>query len=189
VTRFTLRRVKSQSESLRWSVERLAVEVRELVKDAYEDLPELAFLEDREAEPWEPLFAICSVIAPTRLVELRKCAESLSGEKTAADQDDSHPLRLLADVREMWPKDAENIFTKDLLKRLAEKDDSPWFRPEGGKPEYELNPRRLARMLRPFRMFRRTVRVDGELGKGYSRGDFEPVWGRYIGSPSSEKVT
>jgi hypothetical protein len=188
VARFTLRRVKAESTPLRWSVERVMDEVRDLVKDAYEDLPELAFLEDREGELWEPLFAVCSVIAPTRIGELRKSAEMLSTAKAAADQDDSRPLRLLSDIREVFPKDAENILTKELMRRLEKLDYSPWFKPDGGRPECELNPRRLARMLRPFGISPRTVRVECELGKGYSKGEFQAPWDRYIPS-SSENVT
>ena len=49
----------------------------------------LDFLRDREADIWEPLFAIASVAVPERLEELKQIALRLSGEKAALDVDDT----------------------------------------------------------------------------------------------------
>lgn len=71
----------------------------------------LDFLQDREADIWDPLFAIASVACPTRLKELEQIALRLSGEKIKLDVDDSQNIRLLADIR--------TIFEGSKLKSMA----------------------------------------------------------------------
>src|SRR5215469_12391143 len=60
------------------------------------------FLKDREADIWEPLFAIASVAVPERLEELKRTAIRLSDQKASLDIDESQGLRLLADVRAVF---------------------------------------------------------------------------------------
>jgi hypothetical protein len=113
-------------------------------------------------------------LAPDYLSDLRDCAQFLSGEKAEADADDSLSIRLLADIQELWPKDAPQIFTRDLLALLKSKDESPWTE------EVPLNPRKLACMLKPFGIERATVRVGDAVGKGYHFHDFESALSRYL---------
>jgi putative DNA primase/helicase len=106
--------------------------------------------------------------------DLRDCAELLSGQKVEADIDDSLAMRLLADIRSVWPQGQDKLFTPDLLAALGELDDSPW------KEEIRLAPRKLARMLRPFRIESTTVRIGEQTGKGYKLEAFESAFSRYL---------
>jgi hypothetical protein len=65
----------------------------------------------------------------------------------------------------------------ELLTRLAEVETSPWGDWQHGKP---LNAVGLARLLKPFAIGPRTIRVDGATPKGYLRDSFLDAWGRYL---------
>src|ERR1017187_4111668 len=62
-----------------------------------------------------PLFAVCAVAAPERVGELQHCAQTLTGAKAADDLEDSLPLKLLADVRNVWVADTAHMATATLL--------------------------------------------------------------------------
>jgi hypothetical protein len=114
--------------------------------------------------------------------ELKGCACVLTAAKQAGDLDDSLPLRLLADVRDVWPKDAAHISSAVLLSNLRDIAESPWV-------EVELTARRLARMLRPFGVEPRQVRIGSVTVKGYTRSDLEVAGSRYLPALGVEKET
>jgi hypothetical protein len=148
-------------------------------------MSDLGFLEDREADLWMPLFAVCTVAAPDRMDELERCARSLCGDKAANDAEDSQALKLLADVRRVWPDGRPLTLTAALLDSLKRIADSPW-----GESGQELTPRGLAAILRPFGPAPRQVRVDGgATGKGYLRVEFEGAFSRYLPEAEPESET
>lgn len=89
----------------------------------------LEFLGDRDADSWAPLFAILAVCDPARLPELRDCAEHLTAAK-ADSATDSLALRLLADIRDVWPESERHVFSAILKDRLREIKDGPWAESE-----------------------------------------------------------
>jgi hypothetical protein len=84
----------------------------------------------------------------------------LSNAKQAADVEDSLPIQLLGDVREVWPTGATHLATSDVLAKLRDLPESPWN-------ETDLTVRKLARMLRPFDVKSRQVRIGALTVKGY----------------------
>ena len=139
----------------------------------------MAFLPDRDAEAWQPLFALLAVSDYRRLAELRKCAENLTQSKSSNAEDDSLAQRLLVDLRAVWPAAERHALTGDLLAQLKAIEESPWA------ADVELNPRKLARMLRGFGISPATVRANGRNGKGYSREDAEAAFSRYLSTETS----
>lgn len=182
--RFLQGKARAETESLGASLTAWATNNRQTVVMAYQKTPDLNFLQDREADLWMPLFAVCAVAAPDRVAELRRCALTLTGTKTADDVEDSLPLKLLADVRNVWPSEAAHMLTASLLESLKGIADSPWA--DSG---HELTARKLARMLRPFGPEPRQVRVATGTGKGYLRADFEQAFSRYLPSVRAESET
>ena len=181
VARFLYSKGKSEAQPIRELQTEWASLNRETVRNAYEEMPDLGFLTDRDADLWMPLFAVCAVAAPERIGELRQCAQVLTGTKAADDVEDSPPLKLLADVRCMWPSGDAHMATAVLLDRLKELPDSSWS-------DY-LNPRKLSRMLRPFGVEPRQVRtVNGNL-KGYQFAEFEEAFSRYLPAISVSSET
>lgn len=185
VARFLFARTPAEAEPLRVTIAGWAESCPDAVRESYENMSDLRFLEDREADLWMPLFAVCSVAAPDRIDELKRCARSLCGAKAADDAEDSHSLKLLADVRRVWPAGSPHMLTESFLKVLRGLSDSPWA--DMGP---EFTPRKLATMLRPFGPAPRQVRVHGgATGKGYLRGEFEDAFSRYLPTADAESET
>ena len=89
-------------------------------------------------------------------------------------------LRMLADVRDVWPKTEAKIFTADLIARLRAIEDGPWASDE------KLDGRKVGRYLRPFGIKSATVQIGDGNRKGYYREDAETAFGRYLSAQPSE---
>ena len=174
VARFLYRKANPEGQELTARAETVVAASREQISAAYQKV-DLDFLSDRDAEAWSPLFAILTVAHPERLMELRACAEHLTGAKALNAEDDSLSLRLLADIRQVWPESEYRIPTAELLSRLRSLEDAPW------SEEVPLNPRKLSRMLKPFGIAPAgTVRVGPNTAKGYWREEAETAFARYL---------
>lgn len=184
VARFLFARTPAEAEPLRNTIAAWAELRLDAVRESYESMSDLDFLEDREADLWMPLFAVCAVAAPDRIDELKRCARLLCGAKAANDAEDSQALKLLADVRRVWPDGEPHVLTAVLLDALKRIPDSPW-----GEPGRELTPRGLATMLRPFGPEPRQVRVNSGTAKGYLRATFEQTFSIYLPSIQIESET
>jgi len=119
------------------------------------------------------LFAVCTIAAPERLGELRLCAETLSGAKAADDVEDSLKLKLLADTRKVWSARSDKLATAVLLQRLNELAESPWA-------TLPLDAIKLSRMLRPFGVASRQIRIGSKTVKGYPWADLTAAFERYL---------
>lgn len=179
VARFLYRTAQPEGSSLRERANRFVALRSEEVCAAYE-ATELSFISDRDAEAWGPLFAILSVVAVERLPELRECAEHLTHAKNDNAEDDSRTLRLLADVRDVWPVEEPHIFSAELVRRLRGIEDGPWANDE------KFDQRKLSRMLRPFGLAAGTVRIGPETKKGYTREAAGVVFARYLKAQPSQ---
>jgi hypothetical protein len=91
----------------------------------------------------------------------------------------------LADAQEVMGDD-DRIATTVLLGRLTSLDERPWAE-WFGKP---LTSRTLAKLLRPYRIHSRSIRLDdGSTPKGFLREQFEPSWGRYLVQKTPQRHT
>jgi hypothetical protein len=143
---------------------------------------DLEFLEDREAELWIPLFAVCQVAAPERVEELKAIALQISGAKQA-DEPAEFSVLLLSDIRDIFNRNAaDRIFTAGLVQALLAIGESPWENWAKGR---DLNDRGIAKLLRPFKIKSQNLRVDDQVSKGYKREDFEEAWSIYLSRDSS----
>jgi hypothetical protein len=153
------------------------------VKTAYERLmkEDLQFLSDRDADLWISLFALCSVVSPEKMPHMQAAARELSGSKATGDEDDTLALKLLADLRDVWPEDEAKVETKVLIGRLKGLDESPW-----ATKDHELSAHRLARMLRPFGVRPDQFR-EGPLGglRGYVREALNSAITRYLSATTA----
>lgn len=175
IERFLFGKAKLRARPILKVLSRWIEESGDDVRAAYERLPDLGFLSDRDADLWMPLFAVCSIAARERLPDLKRSATELSGAKQADDAEDSVSLKLLADIRAIWPDGEDHLATTDLIERLRNLDESPWS-------EYEITARKLGKWLRPFGIASANVRVGQNISKGYRREDLKPVWSRYLAS-------
>ncbi len=172
IARFRRRSAAQQASGIVGAAAAWAENNRDRIYQSYLT-QKLDFLRDREADIWEPLFAIVSVAVPERLEELKRIALRLSAEKAALDVDESQGLRLLADIKVIFRKTKRTtIRTSDLLLALRNKLDTQWGE--------DLTPISLSRMLRPFGISSRQLWIDDSNKRGFSVQDFEPVFERYL---------
>jgi hypothetical protein len=130
-------------------------------------------LPDRAADAWEPLLAIADAAGDGWPARSRTAAIVLHASH---EQADSLGLRLLADIRDVFALAAsERIFTTDLIAALKADDEGPWL-----SERSPLTPNRLARLLAPFEISSRQLRIGSDNLKGYERVAFQDTWERYI---------
>jgi 5S rRNA maturation endonuclease (ribonuclease M5) len=172
VARFRRRLAAQQVSGVVSAIVRWAEKNAGRVAESYQR-QNLKFLRDREADIWEPLFAIASVAVPDRLKELKETALRLSGEKASLDVDDSLSLRLLSDIRKIFRiAEKKAISTAQLIDKLRGWPDSQWGE--------DLTAISLSKMLRPFGISSKQLWVDESNNRGYELEDFKPVFERYL---------
>jgi Protein of unknown function (DUF3631) len=128
VERLLWRKGKKEAEPLAQALRAFAEDSSDAIERAYEKLmgTDLPWLSDRDADLWMPLYAVCSIGAPSRLGELEEASISLCGSKAETDEEESLALKLLKDLIVIWPGDELRVETKVLISRLKEQDLSPW---------------------------------------------------------------
>jgi hypothetical protein len=92
--------------------------------------------------------------------------------------------RLLADIRIAFD-DADKMSTEDILAKLHALDDAAWGDLRG-KP---LNNLGLSRLLNPYGIKPKLVRIGGDVIRGYVRQDFHDAWKRYLLPAVAKAVT
>lgn len=148
----------------------------EHLADAEPDLP----VEDRAADVWEPLVAIADAAGGQWPDRARAACRTLAG--TGAG-DEADATRLLADLYAAFD-DSTKLGTTTLLERLNAIETSPW----GGWHRGDgLKPRDLARLLKPYGVAPRKVRVgDSDPLMGYRAEDMGDAWSRYVPASRNE---
>lgn len=145
--RFLYEEAKGDGNALGERVRDFLTDRKDMVLDWYmgADAEEFDFLPDRDAEIWLPLFAVCSVLAPARMDELKRVAVDLTTDKTqdvrryhelAQSEEeatnDEYAERLLRDLHVVMNGDAA-LYTTDALDKLKAIPTAPWrkFRGDG----------------------------------------------------------
>jgi hypothetical protein len=144
------------------------------------------FLDDREAELWLPLLAVCSVAAPHRLADLEHIARQVSAAK-AQDEPGDLGVRLLDDIRHLFEESGKDrLTTRELLGKLNRLEEAPWR----GLDRSGITARGLANYLRAFEISSQTIRLGPDAtAKGYLKPSFEDAWERYLPPSSRNTVT
>jgi|GEM_PF-856674 len=141
-------------------------------------LPESAF--NRLADNWRPLFAVAHAAGgdwPARAV-------AAFNALTTGDDLDAHGLgtTLLADLRDVFTAArVDRLASARLAEALAEIEGRPWA--EFGKSRRPISANQLARLLRPFGVGSRNIRVGDDTPKGYLLDDFAEAFERYLPPP------
>jgi hypothetical protein len=151
--------------------------------------PELP-VEDREADTWEPLIAVADLAGGNWPERARRACLAMTGDEP---DDAASGTRLLADLKEIWDAErdpsrgiyAEYLFTKTILQRLRDMDESPWS--EWGRKNEPITARGLATLLRPYGVRSQSVRIGEQTSKGYARADLTDPWTRYVTSGTTEQ--
>jgi Protein of unknown function (DUF3631) len=173
IERFRPRLVKAEGDQILGQLTAWVSETRSRLQDAKPALP--TCLSDRQQDGCEPLLAIADAAgghwpqkAGDALVEI------LTGE---AAEDQSTGVWLLSDIRVIFDQQQVGTSgTHDLLSSLC--DSNPlWSEFSHGKP---ISPTTLARLLRPYGIHHRKLRVGAGTFWGYERSSFRDAWSRYL---------
>ena len=134
-------------------------------------------LDDRAAEAWEPLFAIADLAGSEWSRRARLAAETFSGETESDEQ--GTPTLLLAAIRHVFSGD--RMASADLVDAINADEELPFGAWREGKG---IDGRALARLLRPYGIRPRTIRLDdARTPKGYLRDQFNAAWERWLPHP------
>lgn len=173
IERFRRRLLKADGDEIQkqiatWITPRVAQ-----LKNASPALPDA--LSDRQQDGCEPLLAIADVSGSDWPQKSRDALlQILTGE---AAEDNSIGVRLWANIGEIFDeKRVESLSTSDLLSALC--DENPMWRDFSyGK---ELSAASLARLLKPYGIAHRKLRIGEATPWGYQRSAFEDAWARYL---------
>jgi hypothetical protein len=171
--RFRRAQVEAEVAPLRERFDRWAAANVEALAAAEPALPEA--LDDRAQDGWEPLFAIADVAGDGWPERARRAALELSGGEE--HEDDSIGVRLLADLRDVFEaRQADRLGSAEIVADLVAIEESPWGDLRG-KP---VDGRRLAALLRPYRIKPKALRIGDKTPRGYEREQFQDSWNRYL---------
>lgn len=174
VDRLRVRLVQDEVDRLRLALEAWAEQHVEGLRNAVPNLPEE--LSDRAGDAWESLLAIADRAGGDWPHRAREAAVSLSMGANVAET--SRGTLLLAAI---WGAmiGREAIATEELLHTINTDDELPFGGWREGKG---LDPRTLARLLKPYGVRPTSVRVGDKTPKGYRADDLRDAWSRYLPS-------
>lgn len=145
LARFVSGTVEAEAAELATELAEVMKEVSGKVMEIYREHPGLDWLSSRDAEIWLSLFAICQVLAPSRMNELTRAAMDIATDKTqerasySADAAKSaekraeraeYCVRLLRDLSTIM-KGRKHVLSEEVVAALKELATSPWRRYKG----------------------------------------------------------
>jgi putative DNA primase/helicase len=166
--------------------------------------PTLDRLNDRQADAWEPLFAIADVAGGEWPGRARAAAAALCQADNTEALESETRLVLLADIRDIFaqafppgrpahkaksigrPDDGPRLPTSQLLRTLLAIEERPWN--FWGRSKKPMTDTELAAQLRPYGVRSSTIRPKGQpTARGYYLRSFEDAFTHYL--PDSGQLT
>jgi len=131
---------------------------------------------NRRADNWRPLFAIAAVLGGEWPANLAESALAVIGTE---EPDETLAIQLLRDIRDLFQeRETDRLRSQDLAETLGKMEDRPWF--QFGRTGKPITQNAVARLLKPFRVYPKTVRFEIETKKGYLLEFFTEVFSRFL---------
>lgn len=179
VDRFRYREAFASTQALRDYLEAWGQHHTGELEGAEPELPDE--LSDRAQDASEPLLAIADLAGGDWPARARAAAIELA--QAGMDDGLSRGVQLLIDIRDAFAQyEGGAASTRAVLEALNANDESPWGAWHSGEG---MKPRDLARLLKPYAIKPRTVRIGGETAKGYKVEQFEDAWTRLLPEEAS----
>jgi hypothetical protein len=138
-------------------------------------------IEDRNADVWESLISVADAAGGTWPDRARVAAVALVAAAKVGTP--SLGVRLLRDLRTIFPESISALWTADILMHLHNIEESPWGDLRG-KP---LDSRKLSSLLLPYAVHSKQIRLASVNQRGYYRDDLRDAWSRYL--PLKDEVS
>ena len=137
------------------------------------DVPLL--VNDRAMDNWLPLLSIAELISGEWPMLARNAMMRM--EQVEDDSDSIGPM-LLNDIQEAFnQKHTDRLFSDELVQLLIDMEERPWCEWRHGKP---ITKNSLARLLSPFQIKSRDLRLGSQVKKGYRLSYFADAFNRYL---------
>ena len=130
---------------------------------------------NRLADNWRPLFAIAAVLGGEWIVRANAAFDALKAE--SFDEISSGKMLLRAIKTILDARAVDRIASKEIVVELARLEEPI---SHAGRPVRGLTAQDIAQMLRPYRIKPCTMRINGEVAKGYWAADFADAVARYL---------
>jgi hypothetical protein len=185
--RFVYDVAKTDGEEIRDAMHSLLQEKKNTILETYTRTT-LPFLTDRDEEMWLPLFAVCEVLAPEAVEELKRIAVDMATEKTAVARrlvelkkenseeqaaDTEYSVRLLNDLHFVMTQSKKHyLLSADALGVLKAIPIAPWrkFRGDG------LTVIDMANLLSRYGVAPRNIKIPngkGQVRRGYKKAEVD----------------
>ncbi|MCW5891601.1 MAG: DUF3631 domain-containing protein [bacterium] len=190
VARFRLRDVTPQGAAIHTALEAWAATAVEPLRAMMGNVVMPEVLGDRAAEVWEPLVAVAELAGGDWPSRARAAAVDLNG---AAPDVESTGVQLLAAVAAIFAaRKTDRLFSVELLDGLIGREGEPWGS-WWGQDVDRRNIRgpgyKLSRLLKPYDIAPKSIRVGTEHGSGYERTQFSDAFARYLAERSDNVTT
>jgi Protein of unknown function (DUF3631) len=152
------------------------------LRTARPDMPE--WLYNREADSWRMLFKFADAAGGRWPEAARAAAKALNGRA----ENPSEGVMLLRDLRNAFDQGGVKKSTAELLNYLHGLPERPWGRKAPGDLEPTFQDRQLSAALRPFDIKAKSIRLPGQVLRGFTRDQFEDAWARYLPREEPEDV-
>ncbi len=144
----------------------------------------LEWLYNREADSWRMLFKFADAAGGRWPEAARAAAKAPNGRA----ENPSEGVMLLRDLRNAFDQGGTKKSTAELLSYLHGLPERPWGRKGPGDLEPAFQDRQLATALRPFDIRAKSIRLPGQVVRGFTRDQFEDAWSRYLPREEPENV-
>ena len=140
------------------------------------DPPQPPGLHDRAADNWRPLCAIAELAGGNWPGRITAAIAALT--VTEGDNEEIGVL-LLKDMEHIFTEQkVDAISSEDLARQLHGLEERPWL--EYGRERNPISKGQIARLLRPFEIRPRNVRIEETQAKGYRLDACQDAFQRYI---------
>lgn len=175
VERLRLDRLDAACDTIRRRAARWANDHIDALREADPDVP--AILNDRAADNWRALLAIAEEAGEDWSERARVAAVRLSGAEVTSS-DDSPGVLLLHDLRQFFAdRSVSRAPTREVLSWLHQREGAPWGDWRRGQP---ITPRGLTRLLEPFHIAPKVLRIGATTHRGYELDQFADAFSRYL---------
>lgn len=149
-----------------------------LINITVELLPQL---NDRANDCFEPLLQIATLAGEHWLESAKNAAIQLCSEQ---EDNNSTRTELLQHIQMIFDtKRIDRVFSHELATYLNEDNEANWFLWNKGRG---MTPNSLAKQLREFDIFSKSIRIGLNTAKGYLKEQFNDAFTRYLTSPSPD---